>query len=61
VTTLIIGIVLLVGGIVAIRFAGPRNGVPRRFVGTPFEVPIALAIVLSIGVGIILTIGGAVS
>jgi hypothetical protein len=58
--TLIIGIVLLVGGLVAIRFAGPRNGSARRFVGTPFEVPIVLVIVLSIGIGIILTIGGAI-
>jgi hypothetical protein len=59
--TLIIGILLLVGGLVAIRFAGPRKGIPRGFVGTPLEIPIVLMIVLAIGVGIILTIGGAVS
>ena len=59
--TLIVGILLLVGGIIAIRFAGPKNGTPRSFVGTPLEGPIALVIVISIGVGIILTIGGAVS
>jgi hypothetical protein len=59
--TLIIGILLLLGGIVAIRLAAPRKGSPRGFVGTPLEVPIVLMIVLAIGVGIILTIGGAVS
>ncbi len=60
-TTLIIGILLLVAGVVAIRFAAPRKGTPRRFVGTALEIPIVLVIVISIGVGIILTIGGAVS
>ncbi len=59
--TLIVGILLLVGGIVAIGFAGPKNGTPRSFVGTHLEGPIALVIVLAIGLGIILTIGGAVS
>ena len=59
--TLIVGLVLLVGGIVAIRFAAPKKGIPRRFVGTLWEIPIALVIIVSIGVGIILTIGGAVS
>lgn len=59
--TLIVGILLLLGGVIAIRFAAPKNGVPRRFVGTHLEGPIALVIVIAIGVGIILTIGGAVS
>ena len=58
---LIIGILLLLGGIVALRFAAPKKGNPRRFVGTPLEIPIVLMIVVAIGVGIILTIGGAVS
>jgi hypothetical protein len=59
--TLIIGILLLVGGVVAIRFASPRKGTPRRFVGTPLEIPVVLVIVLAICIGVILAIGGAVS
>jgi|GEM_PF-4326620 len=57
---LLVGILLLGGGIAALLVSRPKNGVPRFFVGTPLEIPAVLAIVLSIGVGIILTIGGAV-
>ena len=59
--TLIVGILLLAGGIVAVRFAGPRNGQARPIFDTPLGIPVVLVIVLAIGVGIILTIGGAVS
>jgi hypothetical protein len=59
--TFMVGILLLVGGIVALRLAGPKNGKARAFTETPLITPVVLAIVLSIGVGIILTIGGMVS
>jgi len=55
---LAIGILLLVGAIVAFRFSLPKNGEPRRFVGTQLESPIVIAILLAAGMGVLMTIMG---
>jgi hypothetical protein len=55
---LLVGIALLVGGIVALMAASPRKGIPRFFVGTGLEAPIAITLVVTIGIGFVLTIGG---
>ena len=54
----IIGILLLVGALVAFRFSLPKNGEPRRFVGTRLESPIVIAILIAGGMGLLLTIMG---
>jgi hypothetical protein len=55
---LLLGIALLVGGIGAILAARPRHGVPRFFVNTRLETPIAVSLVMAIGVGALLTVAG---
>jgi hypothetical protein len=52
------GIVLLVGGIVALLASRPKHGRPRFFVGTNLEPTIAIGLVMAIGFGTVLTIGG---
>ena len=42
----ILGIAMLVGGIVALLAARPRNGTPRSFVGTGLEIPIVITLVI---------------
>jgi hypothetical protein len=55
---LVIGILLFVGAVVAFRFSLPKNGKPRRFVGTQLESPIVIAILLAAGLGLLMTIMG---
>lgn len=55
---LVIGILLLVGAIVAFRFSLPKNGKPRRFVGTQLESPVVIAILIAAGMGLLMTIMG---
>lgn len=52
------GLALLVGGIGALLAVRPRNGKPRSFVGTAMEIPVALSVVLALGVGVVLAVGG---
>lgn len=55
---LLLGLSLLIGGIGALLAVRPKNGKPRPFVGTNMEVPVAISVVLALGVGVVLTIGG---
>lgn len=55
---LVIGILLLVGAIVAFRLSLPKNGKPRRFVGTQLESPVVIAILMAAGIGLLMTILG---
>jgi hypothetical protein len=55
---LLFGLILLVAGIVGLKLARPKAGKPRSFVGTNLEVPVTLAILGLIAVGIVLTITG---
>lgn len=55
---IVIGIFLLVGAFAAFRFSLPKNGQPRRFVGTRFESPIVIAILIIGGIGLLMTILG---
>lgn len=52
------GIALLVGGIIALQAVRPKNERPRFFVGTNLETPVAISLVMAIGVGAVLTVGG---
>jgi len=52
------GVILLVGGILALLAARPKQGRPRFFVGTGLETTIAISLVMAIGVGAVLTAGG---
>jgi hypothetical protein len=53
---LMIGLVLLVGALVAFKFSLPKNGVARGFVGTQLESPIVIAILIAGGMGLLMTI-----
>jgi hypothetical protein len=53
---LVIGLVLLVGALVAFWFSLPDNGRPRGFVGTQLESPIVIAILIAGGMGLLMTI-----
>jgi hypothetical protein len=52
------GVLLLVGGILALLAARPKKRRPRFFVGTGLETPIAISLVIAIGIGTVLTVGG---
>ena len=54
----IIGILLVVGALVAFWLSLPKNGQPRPFVGTQLESPIVIAILIVGGMGLLLTIMG---
>jgi hypothetical protein len=55
---LLSGVVLLAGGILALLMARPKHGQPRFFVGTSFESAVAIALVMALGIGVVLTIRG---
>ena len=58
---LTIGILLFIGAVIAFRFSLPKNGKPRRFVGTQLESPIVIAILLAAGLGLLMALMGAVA
>ena len=55
---LLSGVVLLAGGFLALLMARPKHGKPRFFVGTSFESAVAIALVMALGMGVVLTIRG---
>jgi hypothetical protein len=55
---LLFGIALLIGGLVLLWAARPKNGKPRFFVNTSLETPVVIGLVMAVGVGTVLTIGG---
>jgi hypothetical protein len=57
---LAIGLLIFVAGIAALLQARPKNGTPRSFVGTSWEVPVVLSILAAITLGVVLSVGGIV-
>ena len=55
---LLFGLILLAVAIIGLMAARPKGGKPRWFVNTYFELPIVLAILIGLVVGIVLTVGG---
>jgi hypothetical protein len=55
---LLSGLVLLVGGILTLLAARPKQGRPRFFVGTGLETPVVISVIMAMGVGTVLTVAG---
>ena len=55
---LIVGVLLLVSGLIALRLSVPKNSRPRWFVNTQFEIPIVLMTIGAVGGGLLLTVMG---
>ncbi len=58
--TLIFGLVLVVLATAAFIYSLPRGGRPARFVGTEWEGYVVVGLIGAIGIGLIMTLSGAI-
>jgi hypothetical protein len=55
---LLFGLLFLAAALGVWKLSVPKDGKPRSFVNTAVEVPIVLAILGALAVGVVLSIGG---
>ena len=58
--TMLVGAVILAASLAAFLYSLPRGGRTARFVGSPWEGYIVVMLVCLLGLGVLLTITGAV-